>query len=75
MIKNISDILIETIKEHYLTSPDYNGLSATALANKGLEITKVNQVISALVLDGYVGVLSDKVDDNQHKQLYTISYQ
>lgn len=66
MMKNISDILIETIKEHYLTSPDHNGISATALTNKVLEITKVNQVISALVLDGYVGVLSDKVDDNPH---------
>ena len=66
MIKNISDILIETIKEHYLTSPDYNGINASLLKNPELRDIEIRQEIAALVSDGLVGVLSNSFDTNPY---------
>ena len=66
MIKHISDILIETIKEHYLTSPDYNGINASLLKNPELRDIEIRQEIAALVSDGLVGVLSNSFDTNPY---------
>ena len=61
-----SDILIQKIIDYYLKSNDYNGISDSMLTDLPLDNNKIKQELTALVLDGQVGVISSSFDTNPY---------